>query len=75
MDAIVSHTCHLILVHETLTKGCTMPDFSGCTVYLSLTQPAEYQQQPITADGHFSKQQTTMVDEIWYWPTVTIKLY
>jgi len=47
----------------------------GPTVYLSLTQPAEYQEQSITADSHlFPKQQATLVDKIWYWQTVTVKL-
>ena len=39
-----------------------------------MTQPAENQQQSITADSHlFPKQHATLVDKIWYWQTVTKK--
>jgi len=40
--------------------------YLAAILYLSLTQPADYQQPPITADGYFfTKQQVTLVDEIW----------
>jgi len=40
-----------------------------------MTQPAENQQQSITADSHlFPKQHATLVDKIWYWQTVTAKI-
>jgi len=49
--------------------------FSSYTVYLSLTEPTENQQQSITADSHlFPKQHATLVDKIWHWQTITVKL-
>jgi len=76
VDANVFHTCHLILVHETLTKGCTMPYLEAILfigVWHNLLSTNNNQQQPITADGHFlPKQQATLIDEIWYWQTITI---